>query len=110
MTSQQKIKSWGYTIRGYTKDLAPYLGREWDEPWYMHILRGLKGESDLTEEERSAMEAFEADMEKPCVSGAKYYRLKQKKASVDLLLRYAKTGIFNATHAQNIIRSLINIL
>lgn len=110
MTNLQRVKGWGYSGRQYSLLLCQYLDRNHDDASYMRIMRILKGEVEPTQEEVLAMEAFEDAQTKPHSAGVTAYRLRQNKNLFELLLRYAKSGIFNTTTTQNTIKKLMRML
>lgn len=110
MTNLHKVKGWGYSGRQYSLLLCQYLDREHNDANYMRIMRILKGEVEPTEQEVSAMEAFEHAQQNPHSAGVTAYRLRQNKDSFEVLLRYAKSGIFNTTATQNTIKKLMRML
>jgi hypothetical protein len=83
------------TIKKLTEDLTGYLGVEWDDKFYQHIRRVIKGEVEISTEEEQALAAWLYAEQNPHVCGAHYAKLEETKSAVSVLKRYMRSGIYD---------------
>lgn len=107
MLSKEELKDLGVSAREFSKGMAIYLGQEWSDAFYQHIMRVLNGEVDATHEEDVASIYWLSTHHNPHSVAHRYYALMDKKKSLETLRRYAKTGVFNGTQVDRIFADIL---
>lgn len=103
---QDRLKKAKLSIKEFTRQLAPFMNIEWNDSWYQHIYRVVKGEVEPTEEEADAIDAWILSFDEPHVSGARAYKVSKIESSIDLMKRYLQTGIYNPTQINNLFKKI----
>lgn len=95
------------SVREYSKEIAHYLGIVWDESFYQHLNRVVKGEMEPTEEEKQAFELWEQTQANPHELAAQLQVIKGHRRSLERLKRYVQSGIYNTPQAVKIVDKLL---
>jgi len=105
-----KTKQVSKSNRQYSKDIAHYLGIVWDEPFYQHLNRVVKGEMEPSAEELQAFELWKDTEERSHEIAAQLQVIKSHKRSLALLKRYVQSGTYNTPQAVRLIDKLLKAL
>jgi hypothetical protein len=107
---QDRISKSKKSIKQMTRELAPYMGIEWNDAWYQHIYRVVKGEVDPTPEEASAINAWADSHDNPHKAGAKVHRMSGLDRTIDILQRNMRSGVHNPTQTSSMFKKIFSAL
>lgn len=107
---QDRLSKSKKSIKQMTRELAPYMDIEWNDAWYQHIYRVVKGEIDSTTEEYSAIIAWSESHDNPHKAGAKAYRMSGQQRTIDIIQRNMRSGVYNSTQMSSMFKKLISAL
>jgi len=105
-----KKKQASKSVREYSKEIAHYLGVTWDESFYQHLNRVVKGEMEPSAEELQAFELWKDTEERSHEIAAQLQVIKSHKRSLALLKRYVQSGNYNTPQAVRLIDKLLKAL
>jgi len=105
-----KKKQASKSVREYSKEVAHYLGVTWDESFYQHLNRVVKGEMEPTPEEQKAFELWEQTEANPHELAAHLQVIKSHRRSIERLKRYVQSGIYNTPQTVKIVDALLKAL
>lgn len=95
---KELLKSKKISAKDFSRQLAPYLGKEWDETFYQRVYRILEG-AEPDPHELAAIDQWVVVESNPHKYGAAAYHLRSELDAVKTLHRYLKSGIHNPTQS-----------
>lgn len=110
MLSREELDDVGVSVREFSRGVAHYLGKQWTEAFYQHVMRVVNGEVEPTHEEAVASQYWLAVHQEPHIAGAKYFELLGMKRTVELLRSYMRSGIYNNTQVERMFKKLLDLL
>lgn len=107
MINKKELQDLGVSAREFSKGMAIYLGHEWTDAFYQHIMRVLNGEVESTHEEDVASNYWLFAHQEPHSIASRYFAIMDKKKSLETLRRYARTGVFNGNQVDRIFADIL---
>jgi hypothetical protein len=105
-----KTKQATKSVREKSREIAHYLGIIWDESFYQHLNRVVKGEMEPTAEERRAFELWEQTEANPHELAAQLQVIKSHRRSIEKLKQCVQSGIYNTPQTVKTIDKLLKAL
>lgn len=107
MDLKKKIISSRYSIKDFSKHIAMFLEKEWDEAYYQRI-RDILGDerSTVTTKELDAFKWWQYAFDKPFEASLSGWKMKGKGRALDQLSKALRTGKYKRKNMERIIRQL----
>lgn len=107
MDLKKKITSSRYSIKDFSKHIAMYVGREWDDAYYQRIRDILNGDrGSQTADEERAFEYWSYVFDNPFEASLSGYKMRYNERVIDQLWKFIRTGNFNRRQAKRLIHKL----
>lgn len=103
---KELLKSKKISAKEFSRHLALYLDKEWDEVFYQRIYRILEG-AEPDPHELAAIDQWVVVQANPHRYGAAAYHLRSELDTAKTLHRYLKSGIYNPTQSDRAFLRLI---
>jgi len=108
--TKEELQELSVSYREFTRNLCYYLGIEWTDAFYQHIMRVLNGEVEPTLEEELASSYWLLTQQNPHSIGAKYWELQSKKKTIEVLRRYMRSGVYNNTQIERMFSNVLDLM
>lgn len=110
MITKEELKELGVSMTSFARDLAIYLGEDYDSAFYQHIGRVLNGEVKPTPQEDEASDKWLKVHQNPHHFGVKYFDLVDTKRAMIKLRSYMRSGVYNQTQIDRSFKKIIDLM
>jgi len=107
MELKQRITSSRYSIKDFSKHIAMFLGKEWDEAYYQRI-RDILGDerSTVTQKELQAFDWWEYTFDNPFEASYSGWVMRNQGKALDQIWKFLRTGNYHPKQAKRLIKQL----
>lgn len=110
MIAKEELKELGVSMTSFARDLALYLGEDYDSAFYQHIGRVLNGEVKPTPQEDEASDKWLRVHQNPHQIGVKYFDLVGSRKAMIKLRSYMRSGVYSKTQIDKGFKRIIDLM